>query len=294
MKEIIGIYKIQNLVNYKKYYGQAVDVERRLNQHKRNLINNNHSNEHLQNSVQKYGIENFIFEVVGEVDEENLDYVERWLIQSNNTNNRKYGYNKDDGGHENHRPNEETRQKMRENHWDCSGENHPMYGKHHTPEAREKVSRNHADVSGENNPMYGKDMSGSKNGMYNPNYDDDEIIELAEKGYSTRDISKIIGANSSTIQKRLYNTKGKEWYENYISNTRSYAQKFKNTAKRKYDKFWDVTCVKYDKSTMIRNNRTPNPCVCFYLKYNSKTVKIGGFIEFYSIEIINNLINEYS
>ena len=35
-------------------------------------------------------------------------------------------------------------------------ENHPMYGKHHTNEARKKMSDNHWDCTGENNPNYGK------------------------------------------------------------------------------------------------------------------------------------------
>ena len=34
-----------------------------------------------------------------------------------------------------------------------SGENHPMYGKHHTSEAKRKISE---AMRGENNPMYGK------------------------------------------------------------------------------------------------------------------------------------------
>jgi hypothetical protein len=37
-----------------------------------------------------------------------------------------------------------------------SGENHPMYGKHHTEESIEKMKENHADFKGENNPFSGK------------------------------------------------------------------------------------------------------------------------------------------
>ena len=35
---------------------------------------------------------------------------------------------------------EETKKKISENHWDNSGENHPMYGKHHTEESKIKIS----------------------------------------------------------------------------------------------------------------------------------------------------------
>ena len=63
-----------------------------------------------------------------------------------------------------------------------SGENHPMYGKHHSEETRKKMKENHADVFGENNPFYGKRHSeevrnkisesraGKNTGENNPNY----------------------------------------------------------------------------------------------------------------------------
>ena len=41
-----------------------------------------------------------------------------------------------------------------------SGENHPMYGKHHTQESREKMSISKKDMyNGENNPFFGKKHS---------------------------------------------------------------------------------------------------------------------------------------
>lgn len=66
---------------------------------------------------------------------------------------------------------EETREKMRKNHADFSGKNHPNYGisrygkdnpnygNRYSEETRRKISENHADMSGENNPMYGKTHS---------------------------------------------------------------------------------------------------------------------------------------
>lgn len=51
-----------------------------------------------------------------------------------------------------------TKEKMRKNHADFSGINHPRYGKtiKLSLEARRKISENHADFSGSKNPMYGK------------------------------------------------------------------------------------------------------------------------------------------
>ena len=51
---------------------------------------------------------------------------------------------------------EETRKKMSENHWDCSGENHPMFGKHHSEETKKKNADSH---KGKQSPNKGKPMS---------------------------------------------------------------------------------------------------------------------------------------
>lgn len=49
---------------------------------------------------------------------------------------------------------EETKKKMRLNHADVSGENHPNYGKCLPEETRKKLRLNHANFSGENNPSW--------------------------------------------------------------------------------------------------------------------------------------------
>ena len=55
---------------------------------------------------------------------------------------------------------EETRRKLRENHHDCSGEKHPLYGKHPSEETRRKIGEaNKGLLSGEKNPMFGKHHS---------------------------------------------------------------------------------------------------------------------------------------
>lgn len=48
-----------------------------------------------------------------------------------------------------------------------SGENHPMYGKHHTEETRKKISESHKGLfSGDKNPMFGVKRTGEDNPMY--------------------------------------------------------------------------------------------------------------------------------
>lgn len=54
---------------------------------------------------------------------------------------------------------EKDKQKMKENHADFSGENHPQYGTHHSEETKQKIRDNHADMSGENHPDFSLDKN---------------------------------------------------------------------------------------------------------------------------------------
>lgn len=66
--KISGIYKIENQVNGKCYVGQSVDMLRREREHFKRLRVGVHENSYLQNSFNKYGEENFKFEMLEEVE----------------------------------------------------------------------------------------------------------------------------------------------------------------------------------------------------------------------------------
>lgn len=53
---------------------------------------------------------------------------------------------------------------------------------------------------------------------------------------------------------------------------------------------WDCGSVNYVKTEMLRNGREPNPVKCFSLKYKAKYIPIGGFIDFYTPELLNQII----
>jgi group I intron endonuclease len=60
-----GVYYILNELNGKCYVGStADDFITRWNRHKRDLKNDKHDNQHLQNAWNKYGAKNFIFVVL--------------------------------------------------------------------------------------------------------------------------------------------------------------------------------------------------------------------------------------
>jgi hypothetical protein len=57
---------------------------------------------------------------------------------------------------------------------------------------------------------------------------------------------------------------------------------------------WDITKCHYKKNDMIRyGNGGLTFCRCFISKYNGKDLSIGGNLDFYTPELINDLINEF-
>lgn len=61
-----GVYKITNIITNKIYIGSSNDIYRRWGEHKRMLKRKVHHSIHLQYSWDKYGCNNFIFEILEE------------------------------------------------------------------------------------------------------------------------------------------------------------------------------------------------------------------------------------
>ena len=80
--KICGIYKITNTITGDFYIGSSKDVKRRWAQHKRPSVWKNNPNSPLYLDMRKYGIENFDFQVIEEVEEGSLKEKEQYFIET--------------------------------------------------------------------------------------------------------------------------------------------------------------------------------------------------------------------
>lgn len=105
-----GIYKIFCLVTNKCYIGQSSQIKKRITTHKRELRMNKHHSKKLQQAYNKYGAENFTYEILELCPKTKLDEREKFYIKIFDSFHN--GYNMTEGGNSlGH------------------DESHPMYGK---------------------------------------------------------------------------------------------------------------------------------------------------------------------
>lgn len=88
-----GIYTITNLVNNKIYLGLSLGVEKRIEEHRTALKEGVHKNIHLQEAWNKYGEENFSFELLLECSSDLLASEEHYWCSLLNVHDRRFGYN---------------------------------------------------------------------------------------------------------------------------------------------------------------------------------------------------------
>ncbi|MDP3987222.1 MAG: NUMOD3 domain-containing DNA-binding protein [Nanoarchaeota archaeon] len=140
-----GIYKILNMKDGKVYVGKSKNIEMRWNQHKSKLKKGlNRPNNHLQSSWNKYGEENFQFEIIEECKMEELKEKEEFWINKLESWSKNKGYNvkRISDGIEFH--SEESKRKMSESR---RGENHHNFGKHLSKKTRDRISKSNKGKS---------------------------------------------------------------------------------------------------------------------------------------------------
>lgn len=111
---ISGIYSIRNLVTGKVYVGQSKSCTIRWRGHLWSLKNDQHGNVHLQASFNRYGVENFQYEVLETCAEDARDERECYWMDYHKSNDLKFGYNLQYGGHLNKNHSDETKEKQRQ------------------------------------------------------------------------------------------------------------------------------------------------------------------------------------
>jgi group I intron endonuclease len=124
--KVSGIYSITNIINSKRYIGQTSYFNGRKGDHKLNLRRNQHDNQRLQHSWNKYGEINFKFELLeeiprlsdGTVNKELLTKREQYWMDYYDSSNPEKGYN-----------------------INPLAETNPMQGKHHSEESKLKISK---------------------------------------------------------------------------------------------------------------------------------------------------------
>lgn len=144
---MVGIYKITNIINHKSYIGKSENIEERFKEHKIPYRWRQHSNIILYKAFLKYGIENFLFEVIEECSPQQLNDREKYWIKYFHTyigDESSHGYNMTEGG-------DGKTSASQQNWWDnhpeqkklhskkLSGANNPFYHQHHTQETRDKM-----------------------------------------------------------------------------------------------------------------------------------------------------------
>lgn len=121
------IYVRPNLINGKKYVGRAVDLVKRQGNWKN--LKQPYAGRAINRAREKYGINNFGFEILKECNDDELDYWEMYFIKELNTK-VPYGYNMTDGGNSGCPQSEETKRKRAEK----------LKGRKHTEESKRKMS----------------------------------------------------------------------------------------------------------------------------------------------------------
>lgn len=137
---MIGVYKITNKIDGKFYIGSSNNIKQRWSLHLSRLNRNKHGNNHFQNAWNKYGKENFIFEIIEECSIDDLNIREQYWIETLYCCDKTIGYNHIGSVNNIRVFDEETKLKMSINHANLKGINHPLFGKHHSIESRDKIS----------------------------------------------------------------------------------------------------------------------------------------------------------
>lgn len=168
-------------------------------------------NVYFWRAIQKYGWVNFKHEILFEnLDENEAGQKEVELIKQYKSNQRYFGYNFQSGGTSGYVYTEESKQKMRENHADFSGEHHPLYGKHHSENTKLILSQKAKNRYEENgSPLKGRTLSDERRYI---------LSNIAKERLSIPENNPFYGKHHTMETKNILSEKAKERFKDPTKN----------------------------------------------------------------------------
>lgn len=233
-----GIYMIRNKINDKVYIGASIHVEERFQQHLNELRKGTHVNKYLQHAFNVYGESNFEFSIVESCAVEELPEAEIRILhtyggyESTDTYNLREGGrvcsgkdNPNFGKHWSLNWRKAQSDRMKAHYADPT--NHPMYGKHHSPETIENLRLSHLGThqTVESNlkrseTLKSQNRLGARNPFYGKHHSDEVKARLriasAERKHTPEELEKMrVAATGRTHTQETIN-KLKQRKQQYV------------------------------------------------------------------------------
>jgi group I intron endonuclease len=192
------IYKATNIINGKHYIGQTTqNLKKRKIAHKTEAKQNK-KNMYFHNALNKYGFDNFEWEIICECSSKNeMNKIEEEQIKKYNSQNKKYGYNLLPGGKSSSgfHLTEECKNKIRISN----------LGKHQMSDDLKSIMS--INRLGDKNPMFGKILSKEHKKKMSDSLRKYDIIKMMKAVfYRTKeylkydDISKLLNVPKETVK----------------------------------------------------------------------------------------------
>jgi len=208
-----GIYQIRNCLNNKIYIGSSNNLRKRFIKHKSRLNRNEHRNPHLQSSWNKYGEDNFSFEILLVCEQFELLRYEQLCLDNFirfgiDYNIAKFASAPMRGRHHSQKTKDILRSVNQKNR---TGKSNPFYGKTHSKNHMDSLKKINRKYMIENNPSYGglsekhkMKISERMRGSSNPRAKLTEVcvLEIREL-YSTGNYTQIELGNKYNISNTI-------------------------------------------------------------------------------------------